>query len=131
VVNLRVGKDMLLTWLRIINRWSTLLNTGKNNNTVVGIIMWNDDKALPQCFNHAVSSIFIEWWITFYTGSFFLFFHLTRPTTTATLITIDGFSEKMCERFGHEIVDFVSKYCKDNDLSADKTSSLHKVCSAS
>jgi hypothetical protein len=54
---------------------------------------------------------------------------LIRPTSTATLIKIEGFSEKMCERFGQEIVDFVSKYCKDNDLSVDKMSSL-QVCRA-
>ena len=47
---------------------------------------------------------------------------VSRPTTTASLIKIDGFSERMCERFGDKIVDFVKKFCSDHNLSSDKFS---------
>lgn len=49
---------------------------------------------------------------------------LNRPTSTATLIAIEGFSEKICDRFGEEIVNFVSQFCKEKDLSMDKMASL-------
>lgn len=55
------------------------------------------------------------------TNKFWLY--ITRPTSPANLLIIEGFSEKMCERFGDEILEFVSKYCIDNDLSVDKMSS--------
>ncbi|XP_028395826.1 Werner syndrome ATP-dependent helicase-like [Dendronephthya gigantea] len=49
-----------------------------------------------------------------------------RPSSTTSLIQIEGFSKKMCEKFGQEIIDFVLKFCKDNDLSTNKKVSSAK-----
>ncbi|XP_046861031.1 Werner syndrome ATP-dependent helicase-like isoform X2 [Xenia sp. Carnegie-2017] len=50
-----------------------------------------------------------------------------RRTTTESLNNVEGFSAKMCERFGKEIVELVSNFCEENDLATDKMPSVKKV----
>ena len=42
-----------------------------------------------------------------------------RPTTTGSLLKVDGVSERQCERFGEQLVNCVSTFCKENELDAD------------
>lgn len=42
-----------------------------------------------------------------------------RPTTTGSLLKVDGVSERQCERFGEQLVNCVATFCKENELNAD------------
>ena len=42
-----------------------------------------------------------------------------RPTTTGSLLKVDGVSERQCERFGEQLVNCVATFCKENELDAD------------
>lgn len=42
-----------------------------------------------------------------------------RPTTTDSLLKVDGVSERQCERFGEQLVNCVATFCKENELNAD------------
>lgn len=54
-----------------------------------------------------------------------------RPSTTDSLLRVDGVSERQCERFGEQLANCVANFCKENELTADKfndkTNSVHST----
>ena len=47
---------------------------------------------------------------------------LFRPSSKSSLVTIDGISESLCQRFGHAFIKEVEEFCRENKLSVDNMS---------